>query len=49
MRKFTFVLIRLIALVACEAELETERANDLRNENVLSRNGSTISPGQAAS
>ena len=48
MRKFTFVLIGLIALVACEAELETERANNLGNENVLSRNGSTISPDAAA-
>jgi hypothetical protein len=48
MRKFTFVLIGLIALVACEAELETERANNLGNENVLSRNGSTISPDEAA-
>lgn len=48
MRKFTFVLIGLIALVACEAELETERANNLGNENVLLRNGSTISPDAAA-
>ena len=48
MKKITFLLIGLIALVACEAELETQKANSSGNENVLSRNGSTISPDAAA-
>ena len=48
MKKITFLLFGLTALVACEAELETQKANSLGNENVLSRNGSTISPDAAA-
>lgn len=48
MKKITFFLFGLIALVACEAELETEKANSLGDGNRMTRSGLTISPEEAA-
>lgn len=48
MKKITFLIIGLIALVACEAELETEKANSMGDANSMTRNGLTISPEEAA-
>ncbi len=48
MKKFTFVFLGLITLVACEAELETENANSFGEANGLTRSGLTISPEEAA-
>lgn len=48
MKKITFFLFGLIALVACEAELETEHANGLGDTSRMTRSGLTISPEEAA-
>ena len=48
MKKITFFLFGLIALVACEAELETEKANSLGDGNRMTRSSLTISPEEAA-